>query len=78
MSAYAPRHLGGTPVAELASAAARRRHDLERAERAVLVLAATDDLPASRLLYRELLLSGALLGHADVWAVARFTWPAAS
>lgn len=43
-----------------ASVLARLRRDQETAARAVVVLAQTDRLPASRQLYRDLLLAGAL------------------
>lgn len=59
---YSPRHLAGPNGEALLSAAARARVDAERVERAIVVLAATDNSLASRILYRELLLSGALHG----------------
>lgn len=70
MGEYVPRHLGGTVSYEVRSERARRAHDLRNAERAVKVLAATDQHECSRRLYRLLLLSGALHGLGDVWSVA--------
>lgn len=52
---YRPRH-GVTAT----SHAERLRVDAQRADLAVLVLAATDELEASRELYRRLLAAGAL------------------
>lgn len=77
---YVPRHAAPWMPGVDRSMVARRTVDQERADRAVQVLAATDDLPASKELYQRLLLAGALhptlqasvpvAGLVDVEAVA--------
>jgi hypothetical protein len=57
---YIPRHAAPLPGQPDLSATARAITDQHRADIAVVVLAATDTLPASRELYRRLLRSGAL------------------
>jgi hypothetical protein len=56
---FVPRHRAPDGRIDL-SAIERRRIDQERAARAIVVLAATDSLPASRELYRRLLTAGSL------------------
>lgn len=57
---YVGRHQHINQPSGLNSVVARLRVDAQRATLAQFVLAATDDLPASRELYRQLLRAGAL------------------
>jgi hypothetical protein len=60
---YMARHRADTGLGDL-SLLVRVTHDQANAQRAVQVLAATDTLPSSRTLYREMHRAGVLMPNA--------------